>query len=223
MFASFETGLRRCVVVFGPVAALFLSAAGPAAPAAPDSPPVNMHINLSNLDLKRDQVPDGVHYMATGPAQAYDKKSHDVGWYSHDLVMGKKTPTLHYGAFNRATYAYGVTDIPGSRGQFWTPAFAINSKAACTVSFVHSYALGDASRMAPGVDQMMFRYRLDSQAWVDQAMPKPSVKINWTTVTVNIPCQGHSKLQLSWDFNTVDGEHNTGRGWNLKSFDLKQG
>ncbi len=195
--------------------------ASAAAPPPGDAAPANLHVNLGALDLKRDQLPDGKHYMSTGPAQAYDAKSHDVTWYSRDTVMGRRTPTLHYGAHNFPTYSFG-TETPGSRGTFWTPALPISPKFACTVSFVHSYALGDASRIALGVDRMTFSYSFDGNNWIDDVLPKPGVKIAWTTVVKPIPCQSHTALWLKWDFNTINGEHNNGRGWNLKSFDLQQ-
>ena len=204
-------------LIFADQSAALAASAPPAANAAP----ANVHVNLATLDFTRGERPDGKHYMSTGPAQAYDKKSHDVSWYSRDTVMGRRVPTLHYGAHNFPTYSAGP-EAPGSRGTFWTPAFPIAPQSACTVSFVHSYALGDASRVRAGVDMMTFSYSFDGQNWVDTALPKPGIKLPWTTVTKSIPCQGHTALWLSWDFSTVDGEHNNGRGWNLKTFDLTQ-
>ncbi|HEY4941969.1 MAG TPA: hypothetical protein VII56_11140 [Rhizomicrobium sp.] len=203
------------------ISVLLAAALAISAGAAPPSGALNLHVDLATIEFTRGQVPDGKHYMSTNPAQAYNRKFHDVSWYSHDTVMGAKVPTLHYGAHNHATYAIGP-ESPGTRGTFWTPAFAINSKSPCKLSFSHSYGLGDASRLISSVDILTFSYSFDGQFWVTEALPKPSVKIPWTTVNKAIPCQGHSALWLNWDFNTVDGAHNDGRGWNLKSFDLQQ-
>jgi hypothetical protein len=215
-----------CAATVSTVAAFTAAMAAPAAntpaPAPPAAgAPANLHAELGAVTITRGQVADGTHYVSPNPAQAYDRKSHDVGWFSHDTTMGKKDgPTLHYGAHNVATYAFG-TGTPGSRGTFWTPALAVSPKSACTVSFVHSYALADASRLSIA-DVMTFSYSFDNKTWVDEALPKPAVTIPWTTFTKTIPCQGHDKVLLGWDFDSKDGVNNKGRGWNLKSFDLKQ-
>jgi hypothetical protein len=219
-----KTGWRSaCAVIVSTVAAAAAPAANPpAAPPQAANAPANMHVELGTLTITRGQTFDGKHYMAPNPAQRYDKKSHDVGWYAQDTTMGKKDgPTLHYGAHNLATYTYG-TQTPGSRGTFWTPAFAISPKLGCTVSFVHSYALANASRLGLP-DVMTFSYSFDGVAWTDEALPKPAVSIPWTTFTKAIPCQGHSQVWLSWDFDSKNDVPKGGRGWNLKSFDLKQG
>jgi hypothetical protein len=217
-----KTGRRIACAAIVSTVAMAAAPTTPTPPPPPDNPPANLHVDLGTVTITRAQVLDSKHYVSPNPAQRYDKKSHDVGWFAQDTTMGKKGgPTLHYGAHNVATYTYG-TQTPGSRGQFWTPPFPISSKLGCTVSFVHSYALANADRLL-GVDVMLFRYSFDGLNWTDEVVPKPAVSIPWTTFSKAIPCQGHSQVWFSWDFDTKNDVPKGGRGWNLKSFDLKQG
>ena len=194
----------------------------PGARADPDAPSVR--VDLGQIKLVRGAGPDVATWIATQPTPAPDGSGGGgVGWFSQDASAGGLT--LHYGALDASSYRTGSPNAGHgggvNRGTVWSPAYRVTSTGgSCAVSFDDSYGL-DPAYPLPDAPRMSFSYSFDGASW---APPMPIAKVGasqpWTTFSAQIACAGQARLWLKWTFDTVHGDFNQGRGWNLRNLRL---
>jgi hypothetical protein len=152
------------------------------------------------------------------------KGGYDVGWFSFDNSYGLQPGgfSLHYGAQNNLSYSTG-SFISGNKGTIWSPAFKVDpNQSVCDVSFQYSFELANPSRASQSVDRLRFGYSFDGKLWTPPAsIIKGSYRQDWRTFTTSISCAGKSALWLKWEVDTMDGNYQGGRGWNLQALSVK--
>lgn len=151
----------------------------------------------------------------------------------HERVVSSGTVSI--GDKETKVLAQAAMANRSNKGEIFSPEFELNPFIGTTnVAFDYSYALdttmsGAFNETDSGVDQMSFKYRTYDEAtstwgdWVTVNIPKTTLNQNWTTLTQAIPSTGKSKVQFAWEFDTVDGKNNAGRGWNLENLTIRQG
>ncbi|MBC7543904.1 MAG: hypothetical protein H7338_14360 [Candidatus Sericytochromatia bacterium] len=149
------------------------------------------------------------------------KKNAGRGWNLEKLVIDQGPPAA-------ASVAIGSVVVADRRnsGSIYSPSFALNTAmSSANVSFDQNYLM-DAFGGLEGnaaVDTMRFGYRLNGGAWSYLPSPKAGASsAGWVNYLQNVLTGGAANIQFRWDFDTVDGKYNAGRGWNMENFKLDQ-
>jgi flagellar basal body rod protein FlgG len=148
------------------------------------------------------------------------KKNNGRGWNLEKLSIQQPTAGVP-----NATLGSVTAGDRRNSGSVYSPAFNLNpTMTSVDFSFDHSFALDTLSGLEgnAAVDQMKVAYRLNGGAWVYLPTPKSGTSAGWASYFQSIVTSGAANIQFRWDFDTVDGKYNAGRGWNLENLALKQ-
>lgn len=180
-------------------------------------------VDLGKIKTKIGDHPDGVSWVKTPITPALNG-GNDVGWFSFDNSYGLQPGgfSLHYGAQNNLSYSTGWSS-GGNKGTIWSPAFKVDpNRSGYEVSFQYSFELADPSRASQSVDRLCFSYSFDGKLWTaPTSIVKGTYRQPWTTFTTSVSCAGNSALWLKWEVDTVNGNYQGGRGWNLQALSVK--
>jgi flagellar basal body rod protein FlgG len=116
-----------------------------------------------------------------------------------------------------------------NKGTVYSQDYAIDPTFGTTnVAFSSSYDLdttvssGNDERNN-AVDTMTWGYRLNGAGPFTQfTVPKATLASSWADITAGLATAGATSIQFMWQFDTVDGKENSGRGWNIDNLRVNQ-
>lgn len=114
-------------------------------------------------------------------------------------------------------------------GTVWSREYALDPTFGTTdIAFSSAYdldntvgALGDERDAS--VDMMTWGYRLNGTgAFTTFTVPKAAFTQSWQDVSASLATAGATSIQFMWNFDTVDGKENDGKGWFIDNLRINQ-